>query len=72
MNFIKFTHTTGTALINLSKIFRISGSSTTLSFFSDATTQTTFTFATSADADRIKNLIEKIIDSIDLNQLADQ
>jgi hypothetical protein len=72
MDYIKFSHTTGTAIINLSKIFRIMSSGTSVSIFSDATNQVTFTFSSTNQANRIRTLIEQITNTIDLNQLADQ
>jgi hypothetical protein len=47
-------------------------SGTSVSIFSDATNQVTFTFSSSSEANRIRTLIEQITNTIDLNQLADQ
>jgi hypothetical protein len=72
MNFIKFNHTGGIAIINLTRVFRVNISGTSVTFFSDATTSTNYNFSTTSDSTRIIKQIEGLVTIIDLDQLADQ
>lgn len=72
MTIIKFEHNSGVALVNLSRVFRINTSGSTIIFFSDATSSVTYTLTSSTEVLRLRTLIEKITNSIDLDQLTTQ
>lgn len=72
MTIIKFEHNSGVALVNLSRVFRINTSGSTIIFFSDATSSVTYTLTSATEVLRLRTLIEKITNSIDLDQLTTQ
>lgn len=72
MNWITFTHNSGTALVNLTRVFRVVVSGASVTFFSDATSSVTYTLSTSVAAARVVQQIDRIVTTIDLDQLADQ
>lgn len=72
MNYIKFEHTSGIAIVNLDRIFRLSVSGSNLLVYSDATANVSFSFSSAADALNIRTLIEKVSTTIDLDSLANQ
>ena len=73
MVWIKFSHTSGTAHVNLDQTYLITKTSLTQIKFTDTTSSdTTYSFSTSADADLLLKKINRIASIIDIDQLANQ
>ena len=71
MTYIKFEHVSGTALINLDQISKITISATAITFVY-LTASSVFTFSSSADALDVLVKIERITNTINIDQLAIQ
>ena len=71
MTYIKFEHVSGTAIINLDQISKITISAAIITF-SNLTDSSSFTFSSAADSLEILIKIEKITNTINIDQLAIQ
>jgi hypothetical protein len=71
MTYIKFEHVSGTALINLDQISKITISAAVITFVY-LTASSAFTFSSAADALEVLVKIEKITNTINIDQLAIQ
>jgi len=73
MVWIKFSHSSGAAHINLEQTYLITrNSSTQIQFTDSASNNTIYSFSTSADADLLLKKINRVAKIIDIDQLANQ
>lgn len=72
MSWLKFTHSDGTDLINLSKVLRISQTSDLdiTIYDSNSIIPITFSFGTPTEANHFFYKLNKVIDTIDLDSLS--
>lgn len=74
MNWIKLTHVSGADYINLTEVYRIVQTSATDLTFYDANSilPITYTFASTQELTAALNKLERILNTIDIDSLADQ
>lgn len=72
MSWLKFTHTDGTDLINLSKVFRIKQTSDTeiTVYDSNSILPITFGFNDQVEANQFFYKLKQVIDTIDLDNIS--
>ena len=72
MSWLKFTHSEGTELVNLSKVLRISQTSDldVTIYDSNSIIPITFTFNNPTEANHFFYKLNKVIDTIDLDSLS--
>lgn len=74
MNWIKLTHVSGVDYINLTEVYRIVQTTSTDLTFYDANSilPITYTFSSAQELTTSLNKLERIINTIDIDSLADQ
>lgn len=74
MNWIKLTHSSGAEYINLTEVYRIVQTAATDLTFYDANSilPITYVFSSAQELTTTLNKLESIIDTIDIDAIADQ